>query len=126
MQRVRATGKDSYLWCSRWPWLAWLSLYITRGGGERERSDIGDSPTQLCGEARMGGSAGGVLVESLRRTNQRLGIIEGTLWGSSGQADSTCRRPQDGTRRCEAAGRQYEAVGKSKQPPVSTCEFLAF
>ena len=79
MQQVRAAGKGSHLRRSRWPRLVLLSLYTTRGGEEHERSDIGDSPSRLCGRVVFGGTAGGVVVGSLGDTSQRLGIVDGTL-----------------------------------------------
>ena len=59
--------------------LVLLSLYPTRGGAEHERSDIRDSPSRLCGRVVFGGTAGGVVVEGLGDTSQRLGIVDGTL-----------------------------------------------
>ena len=79
MQQVRAAGKGSHLRRSRWPRLVLLSLYTTRGGEEHERSDIGDSPSRVCGRVVFGGTAGGVVVEGLGDASQRLSIIDGTL-----------------------------------------------
>ena len=79
MQQVRAAGRGSHLRCSRRPRLAWLSLYTTRGGEEHERSDIGDSPSRVCGRVVFGGIASGVVVEGLGDASQGLGIVDGTL-----------------------------------------------
>ena len=79
MQQVRAAGKGSHLRRSRWPRLVLLSLYTTRGGEEHERSNIGDSPSRVCGRVVFGGTAGGVVVEGLGDTSQGLGIVDGTL-----------------------------------------------
>ena len=65
MQQVRAAGRGSHLRCYRRPLLAWLSLYTTHGGEEHECSDIGDSSSRLCGEVVFGGTAGGMVVDSV-------------------------------------------------------------
>ena len=90
MQQVRAAGKGSHLRRSRWPRLVLLSLYTTRGGEEHERSDIGDSPSRLCGEVVFGGIAGGVVVDGLGDNTQRLGTVEETRRVTSGQAPIKC------------------------------------
>ena len=92
--RVHAAGKGKHLRRSRWPWLAWLSLYINRSGEDHKCSDIGDSSSRLCGEVVFGGIAGGVVVESLGDTSQRLGMVEDTHRGTSSRAAIKRRRPQ--------------------------------
>ena len=92
--RVHAAGKGKHLRCSRWPWLAWLSLYINRSGEDHEYSDTGDSLSGLCGRELFGGTAGGVVVEGLGDTTQRLGMVEDTRRGTSSQAVIKRRRPR--------------------------------
>ena len=91
-----------------------MSLYIACGGETLACSDIGDSRSQLCGLVVFGGTAGGVVVEGLGDTTQRLGMVEDFHQGTSSQAAIKCRRLQAVARRCEAPGRQNEAVVDTK------------
>ena len=84
------------------------------GGETLECSDVGDSPSRLCGEVGVHGTAGGMVVERLGDTTQRLGMVEDPLSGSSGEAAIKCRRLQAVARRCEAPGPQNEAVVNTK------------
>ena len=88
------------------------------GGETLECSDVGDSPSRLCGEVGVHGTAGGMVVERLGDTTQRLGMVEDTHRGTSSQADIKRRRQQGAADRAECAGLQSEAVFRPKLPPV--------
>ena len=118
MQQVRAAGRGSHLRCYRRPRLARLSLYTTHGGEEHECSDIGDSSSRLCGEVVFGGIAGGVVVEGLGDSTQRLGMVEDAHRGTSSQAAIKHRRPQGAAGGTPCVCLRIEAVSKAKLRPV--------
>ena len=93
-------------------------MHITHGGEDHECSDIGDSSSRLCGEVVFGGIAGGVVVEGLGDSTQRLGMVEDALWGTSSQAVIKRRHSQGAAGCAHSAGCQIEAVAKPKLRPV--------
>ena len=95
-----------------------MSLYTTHGGEDHESSDIGDSPSRLCGEVVFGGIAGGVVVEGLGDNTQRLGMVEDAHRGTSSQAAINRRHSQGAAGCAQCAGCQTEAVAKPKLRPV--------